>query len=119
MFFNVKYCMLINMIKRNVSKSKVLWIGGSNGEEWNYKSYFITLLKNEVEIKVKDDNNKIEYKFNEMFVVNDIEEICENWGIDVQGNVFAFVTLSIKYKCYMFEWIVNVKIFFDRLIEFI
>jgi hypothetical protein len=42
----------------------------SNGEKENCKSYIIGLSQNEAKIEVKNNDNKFEYKFTEMFVVN-------------------------------------------------
>ena len=67
---NVKDCVLIKMVKRNEWKGNILLIGVSNGEKENCKFYIIGLSQNEAKIEVKNDDNKFEYKFNEMFVVH-------------------------------------------------
>ena len=70
-------------------------------ERKKIESYLIGLSQNEEEIEVKNDNNKFVYKFNKKFVVNDSGEACDNWGVDIKGNIFVFDTLlSVKYKCY-------------------
>ena len=58
------------LVKRNYWKGNILLIGVSNGKKENCKSYIIGLSQNVVKIEVKNDNNKFEYKFNEMFVNN-------------------------------------------------
>ena len=67
---NVKDCVFIKMVKRNEWKGNILLIGVSNGEKENCKFYIIGLSQNEAKIEVKNDDNKFEYKFTEMFVVN-------------------------------------------------
>ena len=64
----------------------------SNGEKENCKFYIIGLSQNEAKIEVKNDDNKFEYKFNEIFVVNNSGEVCRHLGVNIKGNIFIFDT---------------------------